>query len=107
MLSIIVIITYDHKYTHDIHTHRPLVTEITVKILVVAVASSLTSMIRGMLYVLAGERIVRELRKQASCRLCRPIESYIYIIYTIYEMRDVVHIYCIRCHIYIIHTDTR
>ena len=35
------------------------------KILVVAVLSSLTSMIRGMLYVLAGERIVRELRKQA------------------------------------------
>mmetsp|Transcript_58653 Transcript_58653/g.137329 ORF Transcript_58653/g.137329 Transcript_58653/m.137329 type:complete len:653 (-) Transcript_58653:110-2068(-) len=38
--------------------------QVTLEILVVAVLSSLTSMIRGALFVLAGERIVCELRKQ-------------------------------------------
>ncbi|CAK8999496.1 ABC transporter B family member 1 (ABC transporter ABCB.1) [Durusdinium trenchii] len=45
--------------------------QITEKIVVVAVASSITSMIRGMLFVLAGERIVRELRKQVFHALLR------------------------------------
>lgn len=50
--------------------------EITEKIVVVAIASSLTSMIRGMLYVLAGERIVRELRKEVFQALLRQEVAY-------------------------------
>ncbi|CAE7241419.1 Abcb9, partial [Symbiodinium necroappetens] len=45
--------------------------QVTAEILVVAVASSLTSMIRGALFVLAGERIVCELRKQVFRALLR------------------------------------
>ncbi|CAE7615338.1 abcB1 [Symbiodinium natans] len=45
--------------------------QVTAEIIVVAIASSLTSMIRGALFVLAGERIVCELRKQVFRALLR------------------------------------
>ncbi|CAJ1405870.1 unnamed protein product [Effrenium voratum] len=54
---------------HDVNTDK--LNQVTVEILVVAVLSALTSMVRGMLFVLAGERIVRELRKQVFQALLR------------------------------------
>jgi len=53
------------------------VDEITVQVLVVAVLFSLTSMIRGALFNLAGERIICRLRKQVFIALLRQEVAYL------------------------------